>query len=71
MLWEYLPATLPPTSEMTSFCQKEFIPGDFRKRDYFGDLKIRGIGRKRYNKEILSAGSSPDWIFSVVKKNPG
>jgi hypothetical protein len=53
------------------FYQTGLNQGDFRKREYFRDLKIRGIGRKRYNKEILSAGLIPDRIFSVVEKNPG
>jgi hypothetical protein len=68
---EYLPAIHHPHLEIASFCQKKFISGDFRKQEYFGEPKIRGIRKKRYNEEILSAGLSPDWIFSVVKKNPG
>jgi len=49
-----------PSSEMTSFRQKEFILDDFKNREYFSDTKIRGIRRKRYNEEILSAGLNPD-----------
>jgi len=49
VLREYLPAIPPPSSEMTSFCQKEFILDDFRNRVISGNAKIWGIGRKRYN----------------------
>jgi hypothetical protein len=71
VLLEYLPTMFPPTFEMALFCQNGLITGDFWKREYSGDPKIRGIGRKRYNKEILSEGLGPVRIFSVMKKNPG
>ena len=36
-----------------------------------GIPKIRGIREKRYNEEIFSCVSGPDWNFFVVKQNPG
>jgi hypothetical protein len=36
-----------------------------------GIPKIRGIREKRYNEEIFSCVSGPDWNFFVVVQNPG
>ena len=59
-----------PSSEMGLLLANGVHSGRFLKTGILGDPKIRGIQRKRHNKEI-SGWIGPDRIFSVVKKNPG
>lgn len=46
VLREYFPAMLHPPSEMTSFCQKEFILDDFKNRDHVRELQNPGNWEK-------------------------
>jgi hypothetical protein len=66
-----IPWQILPISKTASFSQKEVILDDLAEPEILSAPKIRGIQRKRYNNEILSAGLGSDWIFHDVVKNPG
>jgi len=49
----------------------DLIPGASQNRKKYGVPEIRGIQKKRYNKEIFFCVSGPDLFFFVVIQNPG